>query len=229
MVKRALPLAVLALALAGCGEQERSAVAGPAASVPAATVSSPSLTLSPSPADKLPTSLSAVPPLLTCESTKGWTSADFGEWAKDLIRTDAQNKITFTSDYLVDELCQPVKIQVEFWRVDFTTMTQTTYELTSVLRKQLSLDGKKTVVVAAPKGFSRGSCRGTILAAYVGKPLSSTELPDSISASGYSGKSEHFFLKGDRVFYTFTSMPKISGSLFGKTGCEPKITLVPKK
>jgi hypothetical protein len=215
--RRALPLLVLALVLAGCGKQERGAVAGPVGateSTPTAPVSLPSLT---------------TPAAPVCASTKGWTSADVGEWAQDLIRTDAPNKITFRSDSVADDLCQAVKIQVEFWRVDFKTFTQTTYEMTSVLRKQVSLDGKKEVTVAAPKGFARGACRGTILAAYPGKPMSDTELPDSISASGYSGKSEHFFLKSDRVFYTFSSMPKISGSLLSKTGCEPKITLVPKK
>jgi len=224
MVKRALPLVVLALALAGCGKQERSAVAGPAdatESVPAATVSPPSF--SPSPAE--PTT----PAEPVCVSAKGWTATEVGKWAQDLVQTDAPNKITFTPTYLVDELCQAVKIQVEFWRVDFETITETTYEMTSVLRKQVSLDGKKTVTVAAPKGFSRGSCRGTVLAAYVGKPMSSAELPDSISAGGYSGKSENLFPNGDRVFYTFSSMPKISGTLFGSTGCAPKLRLVPKR
>jgi hypothetical protein len=218
MVKRALPFVVLALALAGCGKQDRGAVASPAE----VTESAPTA-FSPSPTDE-PT----LPPEPVCVSAKGWTNADIGKWAQDLIQTDVPNKITFTPNYLVDELCQAVKIQVEFWRVDFQTITETTYEMTSVLRKRVSLDGKKTVTVAAPKGFSRGTCRGTVLAAYAGEPMSSDGLPDSLSANGYSGKSQ-IFLKGDRVFYTFSSMPKISGSLFGKTGCEPKITLVPKK
>ena len=221
MVKRALPFVVLVLVLAGCGKQDHSAVASPAGVTESATVSPPAP--SPSPTDE-PTP----PPEPVCVSAKGWTNADIGKWAQDLIQSDAPNKITFAPNYLVDELCQAVKVQVEFWRVDFRTITETTYEMTSVRRKQVSLDGKKTVTVAAPKGFSRGTCRGTVLAAYAGEPMSSDGLPDSLSANGYSGKSQ-IFLKGDRVFYTFSAMPKISGSLFGKTGCEPKITLVPKK
>jgi hypothetical protein len=224
MVKRVVPFFVLALALPGCGNPARDAAANPAGTATSVPASSPSPALSPSPDD-----LPETPTEPACLRAKGWTSAEVGKWAKELIRTDAPGKLTFSSDGYGDKLCQPVKIQVQFWRVDFTTSTQTTYELTSVLRKQVSVDGRKTVTVAAPKGFSRGSCRGTILAAYPGGPLSDTELPDRLYASGYSGRSDHFFLKSDRVFYTFISMPEISGSLFSKTGCELKLTPVPKK
>jgi hypothetical protein len=229
MVKRVVPLVVLTLAVASCGAEKRFSTARPIASVPTATPSLPPLPPLPEYSPLMPEGTTPA-----CVSPKGWTNDDVKKWAVDLIQTDAPNKITFTSDnYFAPRLCQPVTVQVEFWRVDFTTFVHTTYDMTSVLRKRVSVDGKKTVTVNAPKGFTRNTCRGTILVAYAGKPLSSGELPESLRADGYSGRLESLtnsFWNSDRVFYTFRSMPQIStrpSPGARETGCEREITAVP--
>ncbi|WP_416982453.1 hypothetical protein [Streptomyces sp. T028] len=73
-------------------------------------------------------------------------------------------------------LCQPLAVQIEFWTFSKET------GLSSVLRSRIDTDGGRTRTVGFPTGLPAdqdGVCAGVLVAAYVGAPLTTAELPDT--------------------------------------------------
>jgi hypothetical protein len=74
-------------------------------------------------------------------------------------------------------LCRPLAVQVEFWTL---TATPAGTELSSVMRYRLSTDGSRTRTVGFPSALPAGgdgTCTRVLVAAYVGAPLTSGQLP----------------------------------------------------
>ncbi|KAB1146684.1 hypothetical protein F7R91_13940 [Streptomyces luteolifulvus] len=74
--------------------------------------------------------------------------------------------------------CDPVAVQVQFWRL---TATPSGTELNSALRVRLGSEGGEGRTVGLPPGLSakeRGACTGVLMAVYTGPPLTGGELPD---------------------------------------------------
>jgi hypothetical protein len=197
LMRRIVPLCVVALVLTGCGDDPPAAGAGPATEAPAAS----------SPAPSSPASSPSAPAVPACQSPKTWSERQVGNWVKAMVQSEGSDEITFRRTGSVAPLCEAVQVQVEFWDVHFTTfVVDRSFTMTSKLRKQVKLDGRREVVVAGPKNFAPSDCSGTVLAAYPGKPLTKEELPSSLEFPEGSAEPEVEF-ETDRIAYVNPAMP----------------------
>jgi hypothetical protein len=94
-------------------------------------------------------------------------------------------------------LCETVTVQVEFWKLTYgsagagehtTSATEAPpdhyFDMDSVKRTELRVDGRKELLVKPPEKLYAGDrsvCAGALVAVYVGKPLKSKQLPEQIS------------------------------------------------
>ncbi|MFI7541028.1 hypothetical protein [Actinoplanes sp. NPDC049599] len=207
---RAASLVVLALVLAGCSSTEQPA-AGSAATATAVT-SAPAAS-SPAP------SRSVAPSARPCQRTTAWSQTQTLNWVRAMSETDSSSNVVLGGNDDVDDLCKGLAVQVEFWRVDLTSFVgNASFELKSVLRKQVTIDGRRTVTIKPPKNFSARECTGILTAVYVGKPLTEAELPTELDPAGMAGKAVEF--DTDRVAYSVAGMP---GSTDDLRSCHPPL------
>ncbi|MDX6316258.1 MAG: hypothetical protein QOF44_5722 [Streptomyces sp.] len=195
-------LAAIALLTAGCTSGGNDAGASHAASAtPSATgvadgaQAGPSASASPSP--PYPTNAKG------CHPTGNWTQKEAAAWVQlqDTVFHKAvdgiKDKVQFSKSLKGYDgpLCEPVTVQVQFWTITYGSATgaETTsatgsppdyyFSMRSLKRTELRIDGREDHDVYMPKSFyagDRSPCVGTLLAVYVGKPLTSKELPTDI-------------------------------------------------
>ena len=193
---RAALLATLALVLAGCGGADKTAAGSPATA--AAVTSSPAAGPSPS-AGPSPTS----PP--PCQRTASWSRTQTLNWVRAMTEAESYD-IVLGRNKAVATLCEGMPVQVEFWHVVLTSFAgRVSYTMKSAQRKQVVIDGRRTVTVKAPKGFAARDCGGTLTAVYVGKPLAETELPVSLDPAGSTSGNVEF--NTDRVAHSVVTVP----------------------
>jgi len=192
---RVVALAALTLVLGGCGGTDRTAAGPP----PAATAvpASPVVAGTPS---------SAAPSTAACQQTKAWSQTKIINWVGAMAATDPPGNVVLGGDKAVSSVCTTVPVQVEFWLVGLTSFgSKVSFTLTSALRKQAAVDGRRPVTVKAPKDFTAVDCRGTLTAVYVGKPMAKAELPVMLDVGGSSSGTVEF--NTDRVAFSELRMP----------------------
>jgi hypothetical protein len=195
---RAALLAAMALTLvlAGCGGPDKTAADSPAtaAAVTSSPVASPSPSASPSPTSPPP-----------CQRTASWSPTQTRNWVRAMTEAEAYD-IVLGRDSAVATVCKGVPVQVEFWHVVLTSVAgRVSYTMNSAQRKQVAIDGRRTVTVKAPKGFEARDCGGTLTAVYLGKPLAETEMPAELDPAGSGGDDVEF--NTDRVAFSVAYMP----------------------
>jgi hypothetical protein len=189
---RAVPLAALALVLAGCSGSDETAV-GPAATAATSAASTP--------ASAAPTTPSPLP----CQQTAAWSQTQTVNWVRAMTQTDSPGNVVLGKNTAVASVCKGVPIQVEFWNVVLTSFGgSVSYTMHSAQRKQVSIDGRRTVTVKTPKDFVARDCGGTLTAVYVGKPLTEAELPTTLEDAMVGGTVE---FQTDRVAFSEARMP----------------------
>ncbi|MGP4051931.1 hypothetical protein [Streptomyces sp. 2A115] len=145
-----------------------------------------------------------------CRENGGWSATERAEWLRltvsfpeattDETAADRNSAVVIRprDTDAVGPLCEPVTMRVEFWKL--TTTTAGT-DMTSALRYQLTTDGTEDRAIGFPPGLSageRGACVGVLMAAYAGRPLSDTELPEDIGHLGPAGTADVEF-RTDRI------------------------------
>jgi len=198
---RVAALTVLILVLAGCGGTDRTAAGPPPTTT--AVPASPVVAGTPS---------SAASSTAACQPTKAWSQTKIINWAGAMAATDPPGNVVLGGDKVAVSACTKVPVQVEFWLVGLTSFGgSVSFTLTSALRKQAAVDGRRPVTVKAPKDFTAVDCRGTLTAVYVGKPMAKAELPVTLDFGGSgSGRVE---FNTDRVAYSELRMPGTSDDL----------------
>jgi hypothetical protein len=170
-----------------------------------ATEWSPSVTASPTPAAKpsnvYPTNASG------CHPSAKWSTAKAADWVHfgQIGRPSASaGEVTFgrSTPGFDGPLCDPVTVQVQYWRVNYRPTTASPgidsevkydFAMRSLKRTELRVDGRKAHAVHPPKGFATLSpCDGYLEAIYVGRPLTSRELPTKISTGSVIGDTVTF-------------------------------------
>jgi hypothetical protein len=192
---RVVALVALTLVLAGCGGTDRTAVGPPPTTT--AVPASPVVAGTPS---------SAAPSTTECQQTKAWSQTKIINWVRAMAATDPPGNVVLGGDKAVLSVCTKVPVQVEFWLVGLTSFgSNVTFRLTSALRKQATVDGRRPATVKAPKDFTPVGCRGTLTAVYVGKPMAKAELPVTLDFGGSNSGTVEF--NTDRVAYSELRMP----------------------
>jgi len=202
--RRAVPLCVLALALTGCGDQERTTVAGQTSQVspaPTSTTAPPTLT----PTTPTPTTPTAKPTTPPCNQNKGWSSGETLKWVKSMVKIDNNSDIALGLYSTAGTVCKAIPVQVEFWQVGLSDAGKT-FDMKSVLRKQVALDGRRVITVQTPANLKQDDCSGTITAVYVGKPLRTAELPQQMDIYNQAAGADVKF-RSNRIAYQIAAMP----------------------
>ncbi|MEV6649797.1 hypothetical protein [Streptomyces sp. NPDC051219] len=193
-------LVASALLAAGCSGGDGGASA---AEPPAATTTAAPVTPTESPSPPYPTAAKG------CHPNRAWTPKEAVEWVRLEAEPPADNttaekgvRIRRALPGYDGPLCEPVTIQVEFWRLTYGAADgrpQRTpdpteppadyyFDMASVKRTQLRIDGRQEHLVPLPDKLyaaDRSVCVGALVAVYVGKPLTVKELPEHISTGGY--------------------------------------------
>ncbi|WP_125812253.1 hypothetical protein [Actinoplanes sp. ATCC 53533] len=86
----------------------------------------------------------------------------------------------------------------------------------SIFRKQISLDGRRVITVKTPE-LPSGTCTGSIIAVYVGKPLRTNELPKTMEIFGGAISADVKF-RSTRIAYSVGSMPTPAPGLTPNNG-----------
>jgi hypothetical protein len=194
---------MLLLALTGCGGEPTTAAA---AAVSPSPSPSPSPSASPSPSPSAAPTTHPVATTPTCKNTKGWSVGETLAWVRPLVRYDTD--VQLGSYDLTDTVCTAIGVQVQFWNISFTTtVAGVSYDMKSVLRKQVPFDGRRHVSVAPPGDLGSGDCAGYVMAVYVGKPLTDSELPETIDFSGPAYLTNEIEFRTDRVVTTYARLP----------------------
>lgn len=202
LIGRVAPLAALVLVLAGCTGADRTAAGSPA--------TSPAPPSSPVASTPVPATPSTSPSVRPCQPTKAWTQTHALNWVRAVARTDLYRNVVLDRDNAPATLCQGMAVQVEFWNVVLSSLgTLTSFTLRPAQRKQVTIDGRRTVTVKAPKDFEARDCGGILTAVYLGKPLTESELPSSLPDVN-AGPVE---FNTDRVAISLVILPESEGSV----------------
>jgi hypothetical protein len=148
-----------------------------------------------------------------CYDDRHWSTKDAIGWAKlEETMPDGSGplavRFTAIKPGYDGPLCRPLTLRVQFWKVTYaatgTSRTTTTagtggsgsgsakspdfyFTIRSMKLVTLHWDGRSPKSVPFPKGFfssDRSPCVGGIAATYVGKPLTSRELPKTLTSGG---------------------------------------------
>lgn len=241
-------LVAVALLAAGCsggGDDDASAKASATSSTAdASTTPSPTAVVSPTPA--YPTNAAG------CHPDKEWTTAQAADWVKlmhlgyDTPAGAAVNEVHLSKSLTGYDgpLCDPVTIQVQFWKITYgaagegrnatlpSTTEQYNFDIQSLKRTELRLDGRKDHDVDPPKNYASAKaspCVGFLMAIYAGKPLTSKELPTDISTGGAAYLGDTVTFPTERVAdYQLIkpSAPNVCDSS-GKPTADPSATAFP--
>ncbi|WP_328980339.1 hypothetical protein [Streptomyces canus] len=192
-------LAAVALMTAGCSGDGHGTDASAATPSGTGTATAAPTTPSATPSPPYPTNAKG------CHPNGEWTTEQATDWVR--IAADAPDAGVDTSKDPVTihesvegysgPLCETVTVQVEFWKLTYgsagagertTSATEAPpdyyFDMDSVKRTELRVDGRKELLVKPPEKLYAGDrsvCVGALVAVYVGKPLKSKELPEQIS------------------------------------------------
>ncbi|WP_326659621.1 hypothetical protein [Streptomyces canus] len=192
-------LAAVALMTAGCSGDGDGTDASAATPSGTGTATAAPTTPSATPSPPYPTNAKG------CHPNGEWTTEQATDWVR--IAADAPDAGVDTSKNPVTihesvegysgPLCETVTVQVEFWKLTYgsagagehtTSATEAPpdyyFDMNSVKRTELRVDGRKELLVKPPEKLYAGDrsvCVGALVAVYVGKPLKSKELPEQIS------------------------------------------------
>ncbi|WP_327317987.1 hypothetical protein [Streptomyces sp. NBC_01235] len=131
-----------------------------------------------------------------CRETDGWSLREQARWLRSTVSFPGATAGEGADESAADKdaavvirsrgtndggpLCEPIRVQVEFWEL---TATTTGTDMTSVLRYRLVTDGSEDRAIGFPPGLSaaeRDACTGVLMAAYPGARLTEAELPEDI-------------------------------------------------
>lgn len=197
-IRGAALLCALAVVPAGCGGGTRDVASpsgGPsAASAPAvSTPTAPATTSSPTPAPARTTVSPAAPP--PCRQSKGWSQEQTADWLRSIV--DVSTTAVEISQS-TPELCGSVTMQVEFFKVTFTPAgAEYAFDIKSVKRTRVTVDGRRFATVEAPEDLTVGRCATVLATAYVGVPLRPSELPTYID--DIAGLSPKVYFDSERL------------------------------
>ncbi|MFG2802201.1 hypothetical protein [Streptomyces pseudovenezuelae] len=136
-----------------------------------------------------------------CRADDTWSPAQRARWLRPAVSFpgDADAAVVIRPRSLADggPLCEPIAVQVQFWRL---TATAAGTDMTSALRVRLATLGSEDRTVGFPAGLAAGErdgCTGVLMAAYTGAPLTWSELPEDTGRLG-SGTARVRF-RTDRI------------------------------
>ncbi|MEU5893243.1 hypothetical protein ABZ835_41380 [Streptomyces sp. NPDC047461] len=131
-----------------------------------------------------------------CRENDGWSAKEQAQWLRPSASFPWTKADEGTAESAADEdaavvirpsdtddggpLCEPLTVQVEFWKLTATTAGT---DMTSVLHYRLDTDGTEHRAIGFPPGLSageRGACTGVLMAVYSGTRLANAELPEDI-------------------------------------------------
>ncbi|RSM40859.1 hypothetical protein DMB66_56655 [Actinoplanes sp. ATCC 53533] len=209
---------MLALALTSCGDGEQTAAAGSAGQAsPSPAITTASAATPPSPTAPVPTtpeSTRAAPP---CEQNKAWSSNETVKWVTEMVKFDSASNFAFGLYSTAGTVCRAVPVQLEIWKVALANeFGGVRFDMKSIFRKQISLDGRRVITVKTPE-LPSGTCTGSIIAVYVGKPLRTNELPKTMEIFGGAISADVKF-RSTRIAYSVGSMPTPAPGLTPNNG-----------
>ncbi|MEU9327562.1 hypothetical protein AB0D91_27740 [Streptomyces canus] len=198
-------LAAVALLTAGCSGDGDGTYASAATPSVTGTATAAPTTPSATPSPPYPTNAKG------CHPNGEWTTEQARSWVRIHDDVPAAGVNTSKDPVTIDEsvegygpLCKTVTVQVEFWKLTYgsagagehtpgATEAPPDYyfDMDSVKRTELRVDGRKELLVKPPEKLYAGDrsvCVGALVAVYVGRPLKSKELPEQIS-TGSEGVS----------------------------------------
>lgn len=138
-----------------------------------------------------------------CREDGTWSPARRAQWLRPSVSfpeaADDEAAVVIRPRSPADggPLCEPIPVQVQFWKL---TATATGTDMTPALRIRLAGLGGSGRTIGFPAGLSTGerdSCTGVLMAAYAGAPLDWSELPDDTGRLGSSTSKVRF--RTDRI------------------------------
>jgi hypothetical protein len=138
-----------------------------------------------------------------CRDNGDWSARERAEWLRPAVSFDgpaAGGDAVVIGPRGTDHggpLCEPVTVQVEFWRV---TASGAGVELSTAQRIHMGTDGTEERSIGFPPGLAAGernACTGVLMAAYVGARLADTERPKNPGPASSGGKDLEF--RTDRI------------------------------
>ncbi|MFC4068626.1 hypothetical protein [Actinoplanes subglobosus] len=195
-IRGAALVCALAVVPVGCGGTRDAASpnGGPSAtSAPAVATPTAPATTSSSPAPARTTVSPTAPP--PCRQSRGWSQEQTADWLSDIV--DVSTTAVEISPS-TPELCDPVTMQVEFFKVTFTPAgADYEFDIKSVKRTRVTVEGRRFATVEAPEDLTVGRCATVLATAYVGAPLRPSELPSYID--DIAGLSPKVYFDSERL------------------------------